>query len=135
MSAGLVTLNNIVGHFIPPTSVVLTPFLLPLLATIIFHKENEMGIIIKSLLLALLVILNDAGIKLYAGGAHDRQGLSFVNGAMLIGLVPAFGILTFSILRRKEQSVNRCIVAILVLPALISIYLIFFMSLGLGRRF
>ena len=77
-----------------------------------------MGCISKSIFLSFMIILNDVGIKLYAGGAHDREGLSFINGAMLVGLIPTFGILLFSILKRKKQSINHRIIAISILPIL-----------------
>ena len=79
--------------------------------------------------------LNDISIKLYSGGTHDNEGLAWVHLLLFIGLVPTFGILLTTILKRKEERLTKRIIAIVLFVGLIAGHLQLFSNLGLGRHY
>lgn len=130
-----VILNGLIGHFFAPNGIMFTPFVLTITTSLICFGTKNIRVIFISILTFLFVALNDISIKLYSGGTNDNEGLGWVHLLLFVGLVPTFGILLSSILKRdEEKSINK-IVAIILFVGLIAIYLELFSSLGLGRHY
>lgn len=130
-----VILNGLIGHFFAPNGIMFTPIVLTITTSLICFGTKNIRVIFISILTFLFVALNDICIKLYSGGTNDNEGLGWVHLLLFVGLVPTFGILLSSILKRdEEKSINK-IVAIILFVGLIAIYLELFSSLGLGRHY
>lgn len=130
-----VILNGLIGHFFAPNGIMLTPIVLTITSSLICFGTKNIRVIFISILTYLFVALNDISIKLYSGGTHDNEGLGWVHLLLFVGLVPTFGILLSSVLKRDdEKSINK-IVAIILFVGLIAIHLQLFNNLGLGRHY
>ena len=132
---GIVILNIIIDHLFAPIGMMLTPYILTIIAFLIAFMTKNISSFWKSILTFGLVAFHDIGIKLYGGGSHDIEGQGWIHVLLFIGLLPTFGILVTSIILDKQVTNLNKIIAILVFPSLISIYLYFFSNLGLGRYF
>ncbi|RKE04819.1 hypothetical protein [Marinifilum flexuosum] len=135
VSLGIVILNNLIGHFFAPYGIILTPIVVSILAILICLKNKGLNPILKSLILTSLIAIHDIGIKLFAGGQHDYEGLGFIHGILFIGLIPTFIILITSIVKDKESSILNKIIAILLFPLIIYLHLELFGELGIGRYY
>ena len=132
---GIVILNIIIDHLFAQIGMMLTPYILTIIAFLIAFMTKNISSFWKSILTFGLVAFHDIGIKLYGGGSHDIEGQGWIHVLLFIGLLPTFGILVTSIILDKQVTNLNKIIAILVFPSLISIYLYFFSNLGLGRYF
>ena len=130
ISSGIVIINDIIGHFFAPNGIILTPIVLILISVLIGILNKELKPFWKSTILSGLIILHDIGIKLYSGGSHDREGLSWIHGLLFIGLIPAYMILTVGIYRATNESKVNKWIAIVLFPILIWIHLLIFSELG-----
>lgn len=131
----IVLFNIIVGNLFAPYGILFIPLVLTSVSFVICMSTNNLKPISKSMILFLLISLNDIGIKLYSGGRHDSEGLAWVNGFLFIGLVPSFIILLFSIIKNKEDNLFDKVVAIFLFVFLIGIHTLIFKDLGLGRYY
>ena len=95
----------------------------------------EFNIYFRAILTAVLIAINDIGIKLYAGGIHDAEGQGVTNVLLLAGVVPCFLILIFCVIKTKDVSVFNKIASVLVFLLLICLHLYFFSDLGLDQSY
>lgn len=121
----------IIGHFLPPTGVLITPVTISLMAGVIIFTNNEFSILIKSILCYLYIGLNDIGIKLFAGGIHDSEGTGWIHVMLFIGLVPCFIMLLIGVFQDKGSTNWIKAISILVFILLIFIHLQIFETLGM----
>lgn len=130
-----VILNGLIGHFFAPNGILLTPIILTITTSIICFRTKNIKVIFISILTFSFVALNDISLKLYSGGTHDNEGLGWIHLLLFVGLIPTFGILLSTVLKKKdEKSINK-IFAIILFVSLISIHLQLFSNLGLGRHY
>ena len=127
--------NNIVGHFFAPNGIMLTPIVLTITTSLVCFGTKNIKIIFISALTYLFVALNDISIKLYSGGSHDNEGLGWIHMLLFVGLLPTFGILLATVLKRKEETVTNKLIAIALFIGLIVLHLQLFSNLGLGRHY
>lgn len=132
---GIILLNLLIGHFFAPTGIMITPVILIASTALIVFNTRDKKPVLMSLLVLLMIILNDIGLKLYAGGAHDKEGQAWVHFMLFLGLIPSFFIMTRSILKSEEFALEQKIVSIFLFPLVISAHLFFFSDLGIGRYF
>lgn len=127
LSIGLIILNNVLGHYFPPSSI----FMAPILAGIISYllATSSLKIHIQILLIVLSLVSNDVLTKLYAGGIHDLEGAGFINLFLIVGIVIST-IITLSISIAKKRSI-KVILIWFVVPISVYIYLYNYDSLGL----
>lgn len=130
----LLLINGLIGHYYPPNGIHFTIILIPLVTGIICFFSKKMSSIFKSLSIALLVILNDILLKLYAGGTHDLEGLEWIHAFMYMGILIGFIILSINVMKNKEESIFLKISSILLFPLLVYVYLHFFYQLGLEKK-
>ena len=128
----LVVANTLFAHFFAPTGMLLTPIALIVVTTLVCFKVKTINPIHLTIITFGLIALHDIGIKLYAGGSHDGEGLSWVHLLMFLGLVPSYIILVSSIFQDKERNRKEKLTAVLLFPLLIAGRLFLFGDLGLG---
>lgn len=83
------------------------------------------------LLPTLFIGLNDIGIKLFAGGIHDYEGLGWIHMMLFIGLVPSLIMLLIGTFRDKNSTIWTKLGAIIIFVALISAHFQLFKKLGI----
>jgi len=130
-----VILNGIIGHFLAPSRIMLTPIVLIITTTLICFGTKKIKPILISALTYLFVALNDISIKLYSGGSHDSEGLGWIHLLLFVGLLPTFGILLVTIFKNKEETLTNKIIAVVLFVGLIVGHLKLFSDLGLGRHY
>jgi hypothetical protein len=124
-SIGLVLLNIILGKILPPASILLTPYLLPLLGYIICLSPRENKTIQTAQILTLLIIINDLGIKKFAGGSHDSQGLGWINLTFILGFIPSYIISVIGIWKTNSSKKEK-VIATVIIPTIVFFYFSFF---------
>lgn len=108
----IVVLNALLGHFLAPFEILLTPFVLPITAALINFATNNIRCFPRSLLTFLCIALNDILIKLYGGGKHDSEGQGWITMMLFIGTVPAFIILSLALFKHKEEKIAHKILSL-----------------------
>lgn len=126
----ILLLNTVIGHFLPPTGIVVTPAIISIMTGLIVFTDTDFNIFVKSVLSYLFIGLNDIGIKLFAGGRHDMEGVGWIHMFLFIGLVPCFIILLIGVFRDKRSAVDIKILSILVFILLMYLHLERFETLG-----
>lgn len=127
-----VGVNGLIGHFLAPGGILLTPLVLALTTALVVFGTEKINAIGLSALTYLFVALNDIAIKLWSGGSHDSPGLGWIHLMLFIGLVPACIFLFRAIVRRRNDSTVTKIIAIGLFAGLIVLHLYMFGKLGLG---
>jgi len=135
LSVTIVLVHLIIGHFFAPYGLFFTPMVLMMVSILIALLTKELVSIWKSVVLAVLIGFHDIGIKLYSGGRHDYEGLGFLQFMLFVGLVPAFVILLIGIIRNENDTKFEKWLAVILFPIIVSIHLLIFRELGLGRSF
>jgi hypothetical protein len=123
-------LTNILGHYFPPTSIILSPFTIGLLTVLILFTGLKIGY--RILLITLTIIFNDICIKKFAGGTHDLEGAGFINLSLIIGLIASTIIILIITITLKNTNTIIKIMLILMMPATVFLYLQYFGLYGLS---
>jgi len=135
IAALAVILNGLIGHFLAPNGILLTPVVLTITTSFVCFGTKNINVIFISALTYLFVALNDISIKLYSGGRHDHEGLGWIHIFLFMGLAPTFLILFASVLSRKGESLMNKVIAVVLFVGLMLGHLHLFSNLGLGRHF
>ena len=125
--------NLLLGHFFAPTGIMLTPIALAISTAVIVFGSDNLRPTVLTLIISGLIILHDTGLKLYAGGIHDSEGLGWLHLMLFIGLIPAYILTIAGIFRNKEVQLTEKVIALLIFPLIIAGHLYLFNDLGLGR--
>jgi hypothetical protein len=128
----ILLLSVTIGHFLPPTGVLIIPVTISLMTGVIIFTNNEFNILTKSILCYLYIGLNDIGIKLFAGGINDSEGTGWVHLMLFIGLVPSLIMLLIGVFQDKRSTISTNVISILLFISLIFIHLQIFENLGMG---
>jgi len=99
----LVITNGLIGHFLPPNGIMLTPVVLIATTSLVCFGTKNLNVIFMSILTYAFIALNDILIKLYSGGTHDSEGSTWILLFLFIGLIPSFIILLIAILTRVDE--------------------------------
>ena len=126
----ILSLSVIIGHFLPPTGILAAPIVISVMTALVIFTNNDFSILAKSILSYLFIGLNDIGIKLFAGGRHDMEGIGWIHMLLFIGLVPCFIMLLIGVFRDKGSAIEIKILSILVFILLIYVHLEVFETLG-----
>ena len=135
IAMSFVILNGFVGRYIPPNGIFLTPLILMLTTLFTAFGTKYIKPVWISICSFIFVALNDISLKLYAGGAHDEEGLAWIHFFLFVGLVLTFILLSIAIIKNKQASLIHKFSAVILFSVLIAIYLYFFSNLGLGRYY
>lgn len=128
----IVLIHLYIGHYFAPNGIDLLPLTMILITVIIFQFTNY-KIYIKCLIAALLFLSLDIGLKLYAGGSHDYEGLDWINAFYFIGIIPSLIIIFYKVYKNTEVSLRTKI--LIVVLSLVFLYFQndLFGTLGVGR--
>lgn len=132
LAKSVIIINVILGHCIPPTGILFTPVALTLSAAILVFCSKTLRPLYMTFIIVGLIALNDIGIKLFAGGDRDPQGLGRIHFFLFIGLVPTYILALIGIFRNEKGHIIEKLLSSLIFPALIVVHLYFFYDLGLG---
>lgn len=119
-----------IGHFLPPTGILVIPIVLLLMVVLIVFTDNSFNIFEKSIISYLCIGLNDLGIKLFAGGIHDLEGIGWIHMSLFIGLIPCTIVLLFGVVRDKNANIWLKILSIVMFVFLIYSHLEIFETIG-----
>ena len=126
----IVLINGVIGRFLAPFGIFLTPVVIFFTTYTICKECKEMNVILISFVAYLLIALNDVLIKIYGGGTHDNTGLGFILVFTLMGLIPSFLYFIFTIYKRNGKMEYK-IIAVLLFIVLIICHHKMFSKLGL----
>jgi hypothetical protein len=126
----LIVLTNILGHYFPPTSIMLSPLTIGLLTGLLIYTDLKIGY--RILLITLAIIFNDICIKNFAGGTHDLEGAGFINAFLIIGLIISTIIILFKTVAHKNTNAVLKIMLTLMMPLTMFLYIQYFGLYGLS---
>ena len=135
ISIGLVLLNIVIGHFFSPTVVLFSPLVVTLVSLFIGVVNVKLSPILKTLIIVLLISIQDVGLKLFAGGDHGQAGQALLNIMFLIGIVPAFIFLLRGVFRDKLSTKFNKWISVFLFLVLISIHFLLYENLGSGEYY
>jgi hypothetical protein len=124
-----VTLNGLLGHYFAPSGIFLTPIVLTVTTSLVCFGTNNVRAIHRSALTYLFVASNDISIRLYSGGSHDLEGLGWILGLLLIGLLPTVGILSSADSKMNQETLTSKSAAIALFVVLMAGHLLMFSKL------
>ena len=128
LTIGLIILSNLLGHFLAPSSIFLTPIVVG--ATTALLTTSTLNFPIRILLILLAVIANDLLVKSFAGGTHDFEGAGLINLFLIVGIIIST-IITFATSIEKERFF-RTTLASLIIVVVLYFHLNYFDFLGLS---
>lgn len=132
LCTAILLISNVLGHYMPPFSIMFTPIAITFLTVIIFFKiSSTIGIVLKSIILAVFISANDICIKLFAGGNHDSEGLGWIHMMLFIGLIVNYIVMIIMVVNNKEENLTNKLLSLLIFPALMYLHLELFAYLGL----
>ena len=126
----IIFLTNILGHYFPPTSIILSPLTIGGLTGLLIFTDLKLGY--RVLLIIFTIILNDISIKKFAGGTHDLEGAGFINIFLIIGLVISTILIVVKTVTLKNTNGVIKIILILLMPVTMFLYLQYFGLYGLS---
>ncbi len=130
LSLLIIVLTNILGHYFPPSSILLSPSTIGLFTGLLIFTDFKIGYRILSITLA--IILNDIFIKKFAGGTHDLEGAGFINVFLIIGLIISTIIILIKIAILTNTNAFIKILLTLMMPLILFLYLQYFGLYGLS---
>lgn len=126
----LMVLLNILGHDFPPLSIYFSPVFIVLISWL-FLEKTDFPLIYKTLIIDLLVILNDLLIRTFVGGDIDSQGNAWIVMYMFFGFaIYNFYLLLLGLFRYKFKLTLYCILLNILI---FSLYLYFFGMYGVNK--
>ncbi|MCX2743343.1 hypothetical protein OO013_05670 [Mangrovivirga sp. M17] len=135
IAAAVIVVNLLLGHFFASTGIMMTPVALIIATVLVVLNTKNLRPISMTLTIIGLIIIHDIGLKLYAGGTHDRQGLGWIHLMLIIGLIPSYILLIGGVIRNKKAPLAEKIISIVIFPLILAGHLYLFSDLGLGRHY
>lgn len=129
----LLAANVLFDHYRAPTGMLLSPLAAAGMTGLVMFYGPVMPPSLQTGLCALLLALQDIGIKLTGGGSHDAVGQSLVNLMVLVGALLSLVIIAGALWRQKRLAVWHRVGAFLLFPLLLLLHLALFAALGQGR--
>ena len=122
---------NILGHYLPPFSILLSPIIIGLISFNSFKTKVHFSV--KTIFVVSSIIFNDFLLRLYAGGTHDSEGVMVINLFFYLNSIIAFiSILIF--LSQKKEINFKTIFSLLLSFSPLYFYLNYFYSIGMEYR-
>lgn len=131
----LILLSSItIGHFFPTAGILIIPVIILMIIWFIMFTEVDCSIYLKSFFCYFFIGLNDIGIKLFAGGRHDLEGIGWIHTLFFVGLIPGFIILVAGVFRHKKSSVVIKVISVLIFILLVYSHFEMFETLGVDSE-
>lgn len=99
----IVLFHIYIGYFFAPNGITNLPITLILITVLILFFTN-FKIYYQCLIIALLFLSVDIGIKLYAGGTHDSEGQDFQSIFYFVGVIPSLFLIFYRVIKDVEIS-------------------------------
>jgi hypothetical protein len=129
ISFALIIINNVLGHYFSPISILLTPVVIGIISVLI--SRLNIPIILVVLLVIASILFNDILVKLFAGGTSDFEGAGFINLFLIIACIIATVITLALLITTHKHNIIYTILACLLIPLSVYIHLLYFDFLGL----
>jgi hypothetical protein len=129
ISLSLIIINNVLGHYFPPISILLTPVVIGVISVLISRLDIQIVLIV--LLVIISILLNDILIKFFAGGTADFEGAGFINLFLIFACIIATILTPTLLIVSNNRNVVSTIFACLLIPLSVYIHLLYFDFLGL----
>lgn len=110
----LIVVSNVIGHFAPPFSILITPILMTIIIGGLNYPIFRVSFNLTMLYSLGLLIFNDLFIRLYAGGTHDQVGKAWIMFFFLIAVALAIismSVCAFMIVDKQKQGFRKTIFA------------------------
>ena len=127
--------NVLLGHYEAPNGMVLSPLVAACMTWLIMFHGPQCPPYVQTGVCALLLALQDIGIKLTAGGSHDAEGQGVMNLMVLLGALLSLGFITSALWKQKQVAWWLRLAALSLFPLLILLHLELFNALGEGRYY
>lgn len=133
LAAFVVVVSCLAGHFYPPSSILATPVVVLITTLLVCLRLDNVPVLGLAVLTYVFVALNDFGVKLYGGGAHDLEGQGVISLFLFVGSAIAAAVLVVEVLRHKDASLTSKLLALLLFAGLVAAHLALFGWLGVDR--
>ncbi len=128
----LLAANVLMGHYRAPSGMLFSPLVAAGMTWLIMFYGPAWPPYLQTGLCALLLALQDIGIKLTAGGSHDAEGQGFMNLMVLVGALLSLGFIARALWGQKQLAWWCKLAALVFFPLLLFIHLELFNALGEG---
>ena len=124
----IIVITNFFGFILPPFSILAIPFTVSSLTVLVLFS-GKYWLVLKTIIISILIVVNDLLIRTFAGGTHDAEGNGFIILFTYIALffVPFF-VVAYGVFRKD---VFGTIFGLIFLIFIIYFYLMFFSAFGL----
>lgn len=129
----VVAANVYWNHVSAPSGLLYSPGVALITCSIVLVKAPPWSLYLKAGLCAGLLMLQDAGMKLYGGGDHDLEGLGVCNLLLLVGALLSLAPLTMTLWQNKTLATRHKAGAMGLFVELLWGHLLLFGSLGVGH--
>lgn len=129
VSIGLIIATTLLGHYIPPTSIFITPVIIGGITALLSMTTFRVYFII--LFILIVIFLNDILIKLSAGGISDFEGAGLINLFFIFGVIVSTIIALISLFYSRKRNRVMTIFLCLLIPVASYFYIPYFDFLGL----
>lgn len=133
LALALVAANVFWDYAAAPSGLMLSPAVAMMACSIVLLKASPWHPYPKAGLCAGLLVLQDAGMKLYGGGDHDLEGQGIFNVLFIIGALLSLVLLAIALRRDGTHATRHKAGAIGLFLAVLVGYLLLFSHLGMGR--
>ncbi|RYU81819.1 hypothetical protein [Hymenobacter persicinus] len=127
--------NVLFNHYQAPMGMVLSPLVAALMTRLVMFYGPVWPPYLQTGLCAVLLALQDIGIKLTGGGSHDAEGQGFMNSMVLLGALLSLGFIAKALWGQKLVVWWLRLAALVVFTLLIWLHLELFNDLGEGLKF
>ncbi|MFD0964807.1 hypothetical protein [Pseudofulvibacter geojedonensis] len=125
----IILINVALGHFLPPSSIMFSPIVICVIT--VFVMEMKINTCVKTFLIGFLISLQDIGVKLFAGGTSDSQGLAWIHLMLLIGVASSGMYLLYYMFYKENSNLKVKLISLLILGSVLLLHLRCFFYLGL----
>jgi len=123
LGIAIILFNFFLIVFGQPLGFVLIPLCLPLASAFIVLRPNGLGVLAKSLTLLGMISFLDLGLKTVLAGPFDAKAQGWMHLLLFMGIIPAFLIYLFGIVREKDARAYEKWVSVLVFMGCLSLYM------------
>jgi len=130
----LVLVHLYIGHYFAPNGIDKLPVTM-IIITILIFQFTKFKILVKLGVTLSLFLLLDIGLKLYAGGTHDYEGLDWMNLFYFIGIVICSPIIFYKVFKSNELINTTKILTVVIFIVFLYFQNYLFGNLGVGKSY
>lgn len=129
-----ICINNVLGHYYPPFSILWTPIILTFITTVINYPLYKVSFNETIIYNYFLILFNDVFMRINAGGDHDEKGKVVIFFASAVSFfITAAVIFIYSLYlenrEKNEETIKLSIFKTTLISSIVCILIyIFFIS-------